>query len=191
MLDEKGAIKAFEDNSAILKGHFLLTSGRHSDRYIQCALVMQHPEVCAELCEVIASKLPSVSVDVTIGPAMGGITLAYEMGRRLGTRALFAEREEGKMSLRRGFSLKPGERVLVCEDVVTTGGSAKEVADMARAMGCEVTAIACLIDRSGGKAELGYPLLSVLRMEVQSWPQEECPLCKAGSSPYKPGSRKL
>lgn len=191
MLDEKGAIKAFEDNSAILKGHFLLTSGRHSDRYIQCALVMQHPEVCAELCEVIASKLPPVSVDVTIGPAMGGITLAYEMGRRLGTRALFAEREEGKMSLRRGFSLKPGERVLVCEDVVTTGGSAKEVADMARAMGCEVTAIACLIDRSGGKAELGYPLLSVLRMEVQSWPQEECPLCKAGSAPYKPGSRKL
>ncbi len=191
MLDEKGATKAFEDNSAILKGHFLLTSGRHSDRYIQCALVMQHPEVCAELCEVIASKLPPVSVDVTIGPAMGGITLAYEMGRRLGTRALFAEREEGKMSLRRGFSLKPGERVLVCEDVVTTGGSAKEVADMARAMGCEVTAIACLIDRSGGKADLGYPLLSVVRMEVQSWPQEECPLCKAGSSPYKPGSRKL
>lgn len=191
MLDEKGAIKAFEDNSAILKGHFLLTSGRHSDRYIQCALVMQHPEVCARLCEVIASKLPPVSVDVTIGPAMGGITLAYEMGRMLGTRALFAEREDGKMSLRRGFSLKPGERVLVCEDVVTTGGSAKEVADMAKAMGCEVTAIACLIDRSGGKAELGYPLLSVLKMEVQSWPQEECPLCKAGSAPYKPGSRKI
>ena len=191
MLDEKGAIKAFEDNSAILKGHFLLTSGRHSDRYVQCALVMQHPDVCAELAEVLASKLPPVSVDVTIGPAMGGITLAYEMGRRLGTRALFAEREDGKMSLRRGFSLKPGERVLVCEDVVTTGGSAKEVADMAKAMGCEVTAIACLIDRSGGKAELGYPLLSVLKMEVTSWPQEECPLCKAGSAPYKPGSRKI
>lgn len=191
MLDEKGAIKAFEDNSAILKGHFLLTSGRHSDRYIQCALVMQHPDVCAELAEVLASKLPPVSVDVTIGPAMGGITLAYEMGRRLGTRALFAEREDGKMGLRRGFSLKPGERVLVCEDVVTTGGSAKEVADMAKAMGCEVTAIACLIDRSGGKAELGYPLLSVLNMEVTSWPQEECPLCKAGSAPYKPGSRKI
>ncbi len=191
MLDEKGAIKAFEDNSAILKGHFLLTSGRHSDRYVQCALVMQHPDVCAELAEVLASKLPPVSVDVTIGPAMGGITLAYEMGRRLGTRALFAEREDGKMSLRRGFSLKPGERVLVCEDVVTTGGSAKEVADMAKAMGCEVTAIACLIDRSGGKAELGYPLLSVLNMEVTSWPQEECPLCKAGSAPYKPGSRKI
>ncbi len=191
MLDEKEVLKAFEDNSAILKGHFLLTSGRHSDRYIQCALVMQHPDVCAELSEVLASKLPPVSVDVTIGPAMGGITLAYEMGRRLGTRALFAEREDGKMSLRRGFSLKPGERVLVCEDVVTTGGSAKEVADMARAMGCEVTAIACLIDRSGGKAELGYPLLSVLRMEVTSWAQEDCPLCKAGSAPYKPGSRKL
>ena len=191
MLDEKGAIKAFEDNSAILKGHFLLTSGRHSDRYVQCALVMQHPDVCAELAEVLASKLPPVSVDVTIGPAMGGITLAYEMGRRLGTRALFAEREDGKMSLRRGFGLKPGERVLVCEDVVTTGGSAKEVADMAKAMGCEVTAIACLIDRSGGKAELGYPLLSVLKMEVTSWAQEECPLCKAGSAPYKPGSRKI
>lgn len=190
-MDEKEALKAFEDNSAILRGHFLLTSGRHSDKYLQCALVMQHPRLCAELAEVIASKLPPVSVDAVIGPAMGGITLAYELGRRLGTRALFAEREEGRMALRRGFSLNAGERVLVCEDVVTTGGSAKEVADMAASMGCQVAAVACLVDRSGGKVELGYPLISVLKLEVVSWPAEECPLCKAGSVPYKPGSRKI
>lgn len=191
MMDEKQVLKAFEDNSAILNGHFLLTSGRHSDRYLQCALVMQHPALCAELAEIIASKLPDGKIDVAIGPAMGGITLAYELGRKLGSKAIFAEREEGRMSLRRGFSLKPGERVLVCEDVVTTGGSSKEVADLAKAMGCEVAGIACLVDRSGGKADLGYPLYSVLKLEVASWPAEECPLCKQGSAPYKPGSRKL
>ncbi len=191
MMDEKQVLKAFEDNSAILNGHFLLTSGRHSDRYLQCALVMQHPGLCAELAEIIASKLPDGKIDVAIGPAMGGITLAYELGRKLGSRAIFAEREEGRMSLRRGFSLKPGERVLVCEDVVTTGGSSREVADLAKAMGCEVVGIACLVDRSGGKADLGYPLYSVLKLEVASWPAEECPLCKQGSAPYKPGSRKL
>lgn len=183
-------IKAFEDSGAILNGHFLLASGRHSDRYLQCALVTQQPALCEELVKGITTKLPQVKIDVTIGPAMGGITLAYEAGRALGARAIFAEREEGVMTLRRGFSLKRGEKVVVLEDVVTTGGSAKEVADMAAAAGCEVIGIACLVDRSGGKANLGYPLYSVLSMEVASWPADGCPLCKAGSAPYKPGSRK-
>ncbi|HNV34327.1 MAG TPA: orotate phosphoribosyltransferase [Bacillota bacterium] len=189
-MEDRDVIKAFEDNGAMLKGHFLLTSGRHSDKYLQCALVTQHPDLCAKLAGEIAAKLPKGKVDVSIGPAMGGITLAYEVGRALGSRAIFAEREEGRMTLRRGFSLNPGEKVVVCEDVVTTGGSAKEVADMAREAGCDVVGIACLVDRSGGKANLGYPLYSVLKMEVLSWTAEECPLCKEGSFPYKPGSRK-
>ncbi len=189
-MEDREVIRIFEESGAILNGHFLLTSGRHSNRYLQCALVMQHPDICERLSKDIVSKLGEKVVDVVIGPAMGGITLAYEVGRQLKCRAIFAEREEGKMTLRRGFSLKPGDRVLVCEDVVTTGGSAKEVADMARAAGCDVIGIACLVDRSGGKADLGYPLYSVLQLEVASWPPEECPLCKEGSVPYKPGSRK-
>lgn len=189
-MDEKGALKAFEDNGAILNGHFLLTSGRHSDRYLQCALVMQHPDLCGQLAGMIASKLPGIKADVAVGPAMGGITLAYEVGRKLGCRAIFAEREEGRMSLRRGFTLSEGEKVIVCEDVVTTGGSAKEVADLAKGKGCDVIGIACLVDRSGGKADLGYPLYSVLKLDVASWPADDCPLCRSGSVPYKPGSRK-
>ncbi|HOA14807.1 MAG TPA: orotate phosphoribosyltransferase [Bacillota bacterium] len=189
-MEDREVIKMFEDSGAMLSGHFLLTSGRHSDRYLQCALVLQHPDICGRLSKEIVAELGGKEADVVIGPAMGGITLAYEVGRQLGCRAIFAEREEGKMTLRRGFSLKPGDRVLVCEDVVTTGGSAKEVADMAKASGCDVVGIACLVDRSGGKADLGYPLYSVLQLEVASWPPEECPLCKQGSAPYKPGSRK-
>ena len=189
-MEDREVIRLFEESGAILNGHFLLTSGRHSNRYLQCALVMQHPDVCERLSRDIVSQLAGKAVDVVIGPAMGGITLAYEMGRQLKCRAIFAEREDGKMTLRRGFSLKTGDRVLVCEDVVTTGGSAKEVADMAKAAGCDVVGIACLVDRSGGKADLGYPLYSVLQLEVASWPPEECPLCKEGSVPYKPGSRK-
>lgn len=189
-MEDREVIRIFEESGAILNGHFLLTSGRHSNRYLQCALVMQHPDICERLSRDIVSKLSVKAVDVVIGPAMGGITLAYEVGRQLKCRAIFAEREEGKMTLRRGFSLRTGDRVLVCEDVVTTGGSAKEVADMAKAAGCDVVGIACLVDRSGGKADLGYPLYSVLQLEVASWPPEECPLCKDGSVPYKPGSRK-
>jgi len=190
MISKEQILKVFEDNGAILSGHFLLSSGRHSDKYLQCALVMQHPRVCAILSEVITSKLPKGRIDVTIGPAMGGITLAYEVGRMLGSRALFAEREEGKMCLRRGFTLSKGDRVLVCEDVVTTGGSSREVADLAVSLGCEVVGIACLVDRSGGKADVGYPLFSVMELDVSSWPAEECPLCKEGSVANKPGSRK-
>lgn len=179
----------FEKTSAMLKGHFLLTSGRHSDRYFQCALVLQHPEYTGELCRELASRFAGQRVDVVVGPAMGGILISYEVARCLGVRSLFAERENGKMTLRRGFSISPGERVLVVEDVITTGGSVKEVIEAVGQAGGEVVGAGVLVDRSGGAA-LGVPVESLLQIPAVSYSPEECPLCKQGLPFIKPGSRK-
>ncbi len=185
-------LQIFRESGALLEGHFLLTSGRHSDRYMQCAQVLRFPDKTARLCAVIAEKFKDEKIDLVIGPAMGGILVSYETARHLGLPSIFAEREAGKMALRRGFSIRPGEKVLVVEDVITTGGSVKEVIDVVEAQGGEVVGVGVLVDRSNGAIDFGLPLVSVLSMEVKSYQPEACPLCAAGKSDLiKPGSRNI
>ncbi|MEL7568850.1 MAG: orotate phosphoribosyltransferase [Dehalobacterium sp.] len=191
MLNQDQALDLFRKSGALLEGHFVLTSGRHSDRYVQCAQVLKYPDYTALLCEEIASRFKEEKIDLVIGPAMGGILVAYETARHLGVMNLFAERENGKMTLRRGFTLQPGEKVLVVEDVVTTGGSVQEVIDLVLRQGAEVVGVGVLVDRSGGKADFGVRKEAVITMEVPSWEPEICPLCKEGSKAVKPGSRGL
>jgi orotate phosphoribosyltransferase len=185
------ALSLFKECGAFLQGHFLLTSGLHSSAYLQCALICQEPAVCARFCAGLAGQFKDKRVDVVVGPAMGGIVFAYELARALGTRGIFTERnDEGKMTLRRGFALNPGERVLVAEDVLTTGGSAAEIVEIAKQAGAEVAGVAALVDRGGAKRFAPLPVAAALKADVPTWKPEECPLCKAGTPAVKPGSRK-
>jgi orotate phosphoribosyltransferase len=183
----------FRQSGALLEGHFLLTSGLHSDRYFQCAKVLQYPEHCEVLCGDIARRFAGAKVDVVIAPALGGIVVGQEVGRQLRTRTIFAERTGGTMQLRRGFALRPGERVLVCEDVVTTGGSVGEVIAIAQQAGAEVVGIGYIVDRSGGTVSFnvsaGCIRHPVMTLEVVAFRPEECPLCATGTPVVKPGSR--
>lgn len=181
--------KIFIDSGALLEGHFRLTSGRHSDRYIQCARVLMEPNYTAALCGHLAEAFKNEAVDLVVGPAMGGIVISYEMARQLGVPSLFTERVDGKMTLRRNFTIEPGQKVLVVEDVVTTGGSVKEVIDIVRENGGIVVGVALLVDRSNGKVDLGARVEACLSMDVKSYEADECPLCKAGLPIIKPGSR--
>ena len=187
--DEAASI--LESANAILTGHFKLTSGLHSDRYIQCAQVFQYPEKVEKLCKLLVQKLPTLNVQTVIGPAVGGIIFAYELSRTLGARNIYAERADEKMTFRRNFAINPGENVIVVEDVVTTGGSAKEVAELAKANGANVVSICSLVDRSGGKVKFDSPFVPLLRLDVVAYQPEECPLCKAGQPITQPGSRHL
>jgi orotate phosphoribosyltransferase len=188
-------LQLLTNRSAYLKGHFLLTSGLHSDSYVQCALALQYPDTAEQLCSAlaaqIAEQLPGMKFDAVIGPAMGGIIVAQELGRALGCRAMFMERVDGVFALRRGFAVTPGESLLLCEDVVTTGGSVREVADILIASGMKVTAIASIVDRSGGKAAFSVPFVPLVRLNIPTWKPEDCPLCKGGTPAVKPGSRGL
>lgn len=177
-------------SEAMLEGHFELSSGNHSDRYFQCALVLQHPRHAEALARALAPLLPG-GIDVVIGPALGAVTWAYELARQLGVRGLFAERQNGKMSLRRGFQLRAGERVLVVEDVLTTGGSANEVLELVQACGAHAVGVGAIVNRSGGNPFAARKLACAALVEVQAqlWTPAECPLCKAGGKAIKPGSR--
>ncbi len=190
MLTKEQIIDILKEAGAFLEGHFLLTSGRHSDKYVQCARVFLDAKYSEPICKEIADHFRDDDVDIVIGPAMGAVQLAYEVGRQLGCRNFFTEREEGKMTLRRGFAVEPGDRVLVVEDVVTTGGSAKEVVEIVKASGGIVVGVGSVIDRTGGKMDFGVPFRPALSMEVVSWAADECPLCKEGLPYVKPGSRK-
>jgi len=187
-------LKIFEENKALLTGHFLLSSGLHSPRYLQCALVLQHAAIAERLCAELAAQARADNqigkIDLVIAPAMGGIIVAHEVARALGVRALFTERQESVMTLRRGFRIDPGERALVVEDVVTTGGSTREVMDVVRAQRGEIVGTGSLIDRSGGQIDLGVPFHALASLEVESYDAANCPLCKEGSQAIKPGSRK-
>lgn len=178
------------ETGAMLTGHFLLTSGRHSDRYFQCALALQHPRHAERLCRELAARFAGLGITAVIGPALGGIIVSYEVARALGVRSLFAERENGVMTLRRGFTIDPGEKVLVVEDVITTGGSVREVIQAVRGIGGEVAGAGVLIDRSGGAVDLSVRLEALMTVEAVSYAPEECPLCRAGIPSVKPGSRK-
>ena len=182
----------FLEKEALLEGHFKLSSGLHSDKYFQCALLTVEPQTSAKICQLLAEKLGALGeADLVIGPAIGGIILAYEMARVLKLKALFAEREEGEMRLRRGFRINPGEKAIVVEDVVTTGGSTREVINLVRSLGGEVVAVASLVDRSGGKVDFGVPFKSLLQVKVETYSLEDCPLCAQGLPLVKPGSRSL
>ena len=180
-------LTVFEQTGAYLKGHFRLTSGLHSDEYLQCALVLQHPAIAEQFGRDLAAQLGPA--DVVISPAIGGLIIGHEVARALGARFIFTERDAGKMALRRGFSLEAGQRVVVVEDVITTGGSTREVIDVARAAGAEVTRAGSIIDRSGGAADLGVPRIALATLQVRTWKPEECPLCQQGLPVVKPGSR--
>ncbi len=181
----------YKKTGALLTGHFLLSSGLHSDQYLQSALVLQQPDIATRLCEALAHNFGNLGIQVVIAPALGGVFVSHETARALGVRALFAERVNGELTLRRGFTIKPGERVLVVEDVITTGKSTKETIAVVKKAGGLVVAAGSLVDRSGGKADVGVPYQSLVTLTVPVYTAEACPMCKAGSLPIKPGSRGL
>lgn len=179
------------DSNAIRKGHFQLTSGRHSDTYVQCARVLEDPALTTRLAQEAVGRLPGgLEVDLVVAPAVGGIIFGFAVAQALDVRFIFSERQDGEMVLRRAFEIEPGTRVLVAEDVVTTGGSVKEVIEIVQAHGGEVIGIVSLIDRGGEKKFAGdfYPLLT---LEVESWDPSVCELCSEGVEIYSPGSRRL
>lgn len=181
----------FLKTGALLEGHFLLTSGRHSNQYFQCAKVLQYMNYTEIICSKISDYFKNYEIDTVIAPAIGGIVVGQEVARQLGKRSIFAEREDKTLSLRRGFTLTPGEKVLVCEDVVTTGGSVFEVIDIVKQNGAEVIGVGMIVDRSNGKVTFGVPQVSTLKLDVVSYTPEECPLCIQNIPVVKPGSRKV
>jgi orotate phosphoribosyltransferase len=188
-MDAADVIERFKRSGALLEGHFRLTSGLHSSGYLQCALVLQHPREAEALGEALAERVRGLHVQAVLSPALGGIVIGQEVGRVLGIRALFAERQEGKLRLRRGFSLEPGERVLVVEDVVTTGLSTRETIEVARAAGADVVGAAAIVDRSGGEQRLDVPFFALATVSLPTYEPAECPQCLAGEPVIKPGSR--
>lgn len=182
-------MEMFKKRGAFLSGHFRLTSGLHSGHYLQCALVLQYPKDAAKLGEAIAAKFRKYGIAVVAGPAMGGVIIAYEVARSLGVRCIFGEREEGKMKLRRGFQVKDGEKVLLIEDVVTTGGSIKELAEIIKTAGGEIAGVGAIIDRSGGRTDFGVKFENLMTLNIETFEEGDCPLCKEKIPVVKPGSR--
>lgn len=190
MTDDIGrtTMDLFREAGAVLEGHFLLTSGLHSGRYLEKFLVLQWPKYTEQLCAMLAEHYRGSAVEVVAGPTTGGVILAYDVARHLGVRGIFAERAEGGRAFRRGFGIRPGERVLVVDDVLTTGGSVREVVAEVRRLGSDVVGVGVLVDRSGGRVEFGTPLFSLLQLAIPTYPPAECPLCAQGIPLTKPGS---
>jgi len=192
-------LRIFKEKNALLEGHFRLSSGLHSEKYLQCALVLQYPDIAEKFAKALAGEFKGVKIDVVAGPALGGVTLAYEIARQLavngilftgGVRGIFTERQDSKMVLRRGFSIKKDERILIVEDVVTTGLSTNEVIEVITAQGGKVVGVASIIDRSNGTAKFNAPFKPLAKVEVKTYEEKDCPLCKKGLPVTKPGSRK-
>ena len=184
-------LEIFKKTEALLEGHFLLTSGRHSNVYFQCAKVLQYPKYNELLSSIIASHFKTFEIDTVIAPAIGGIVVGQEVARQLNKKFIFAEREDKALTLRRGFSIKEGEKVLVCEDVVTTGGSVFEVIDIVKSHNAIVQGVGFIVDRSNGKVNFGFPQMSTMKIDAISFPADECELCKKGLQLVKPGSKKI
>jgi orotate phosphoribosyltransferase len=199
-MKENRVFELFKEKGALLEGHFLLTSGLHSSTYLQCAKVLQYPDIAEKLCGQLAKQFSKNKVDVVISPAIGGLIVGHETARALKARAIFAERVDGGMLLKRGFQLNKGENVLAVEDVITTGGSLKEIVQLAKEKGCNVVGVGSLVDRSGGKVEFGacpvrkgfsngVKKFSLLNLEIQNYPSQSCPLCRKGIPITYLGSR--
>jgi len=190
-LSEREILKIFKDTDALLNGHFLLTSGRHSKEYFQCAKVLQYPEYTKQLCSIISNYFSDAEIDTVISPAIGGLVVGQEVARQLNKRFIFAERDNKELTLRRGFALREGERVLVCEDVVTTGGSVFETIEIVKSNNADVAGVGIIVDRSNGKIDFGCQQISVVKLDVKSFQSDECPYCLEGQELIKPGSRKV
>ena len=182
-------LSLYRQSGALLEGHFRLTSGLHSTGYLQCALVLQHPQHAETLGRAIAERTRDLRPTVVLSPALGGLIIGHEVARGLGVRAIFAERQDGALTLRRGFFLDPADRVLVVEDVLTTGGSTRETMEVAKAAGGQVVGAASIVNRSGGAAAFDVPLVSLLDIALPTYQPEACPLCAQGLPVVKPGSR--
>jgi orotate phosphoribosyltransferase len=179
----------FRQAGALLEGHFKLSSGLHSDRYLQSALVLQHPDFAERMGRALAARLEHLQPTVILSPALGGVVIGQEVGRAMHLRSIFAERQDGKLTLRRGFTLAPSDRVVVVEDVITTGLSTRETIDAAQASGAQVLGAAAIIDRGSDPSRLNVPLQALVRMEVPAYQPDACPMCAAGQPVVKPGSR--
>lgn len=192
MITQERVLEVLKEAGVLLEGHFRLTSGRHSNKYLQCAKIFRNTKYSEELCAALAEQYADCGVEVVIGPAMGAVQMAYEVSRALHCENYFTEREDGKMTLRRGFQVHPGQKVLIVEDVVTTGGSVREVIDLVKAAGGDIVGVGSIVDRTGGKIDFGVPFKAVISLEVESWEPQDCPLCKEGKLELvKPGSRKV
>ena len=192
MLSQERVMEILKEAGVLLEGHFKLTSGKHSNKYLQCAKIFRNTKYSEELCAALAEEFKDDGVEVVIGPALGAVQMTSEVSRWLKCENFFAERDDGVTTLRRGFEIQPGQKVLVVEDVVTTGGSVREVLKIVQEAGGDVVGVGSIVDRTGGKVDFGVPYKSVISVEVESWEPEDCPLCKAGApAPIKPGSRKV
>jgi orotate phosphoribosyltransferase len=187
---QEEVIERFRRTGALLEGHFVLTSGLHSTKYLQCALVLQYPAEAESFGRAIAERFRGQNVETVVAPAIGGIIIGWEVARALGVRSIWTEREEGRMILRRGFTVRPGEKVLVVEDVITTGGSTRETIEAMRVAGALVVGAASIIDRSGGRSDVGVPRVALATLDVPALAPAACPQCEAGVPAIKPGSRK-
>ena len=181
----------FEKSNALMKGHFLLSSGLHSSRYLQCARVLQHPDKAGELCSALAEKFKKDNITAVVAPALGGVLVSYEVAKSLGVKSLFMERVEGKMTLRRGFELNKNDRVLVVEDVITTGRSTLEVINALKPFGSAVAGVGCIIDRSGNKINFGSKFETLAKIDIPTFQSKDCPLCKDKIPVKKCGSRSV
>ncbi len=188
-MDQQSVIYLFLKRGALLEGHFLLSSGLHSPRYLQCALVLEVPADAERLGAALAEHFKTDNIDLVVAPALGGVIIGYETARALGVRSLFTEREGGRMKLRRGFHIEPGQRAVVVEDVITTGGSTREVIEVIEGCGAQVVGVGSIIDRSGGAVELGRKRVALAVLDVPTYNPDTCPLCASGSIAIKPGSR--
>jgi orotate phosphoribosyltransferase len=188
-LRSEEVIERFRKTGALLEGHFILTSGLHSTNYLQCALVLQRPEDAEQFGRALAAEFQGKGIETVASPAIGGIIIGYEVARALGARFIWTERDQGRMTLRRGFTVRPGEKVLVVEDVITTGGSTLETIEALRAHGANVAGAASIVDRSSGRADVTVPRVALVTMEVPSVEPSQCEACARGDIAIKPGSR--
>lgn len=188
-MKQEEILEIFKQTRALLEGHFILSSGLHSSVYLQCAIALQSPAVAGQFGAAIADKFRGEEIDTVAAPAIGGLIIGYEVARNLGVRFIWTEREQGQMTLRRGFAVQSGERVLVVEDVITTGGSTRETIQALQSGGARVVAAASIIDRSGGAADVGVPRFSLATLQVPAVAPKECPACARGDVAVKPGSR--
>lgn len=192
MYTDKELLEILKETGALMEGHFKLTSGMHSSNYVQCAKLLRYPDKAEIFAQALAKKFKNDKIELVVGPAIGGIVIAYELARALGVPGIFAEREDNKMTLKRGFEIEKGQRILVAEDVITTGGSVQEVVDLLEELGGNPIGAATIIDRSSAETlKLKLPYKSLLQLEIPVYDEKDCPMCKEGSSPYKPGSRKI
>jgi orotate phosphoribosyltransferase len=190
-MEEKQVIDVFKETGVLQEGHFKLSSGLHSEKYLQCAQVLQYPVQAQKLARELADRFSELEIDVVVGPAMGGVTLAYAVGLAMEKKTIFTERVEGEMTLRRGFTLAPNDKVLVVDDVLTTGKSIREVLAVLEQEEANLAGVGVLVDRSAGQVDFGVPINSLLEVEVRAYSPDECPLCQEDQRIDKPGSRGL